>query len=31
MINFYDQKIKHDKQIIIHYEKNIKLRKYLIV
>ena len=31
MIICYEQKIKHDKQIIIYYEQNIKNHEYLIV
>ena len=31
MIIFYEQKIKHDEQIIMFSEQNIKRREYLIV
>ena len=31
MIIFYEQKIKHDEQIIMFSEQNIKHREYLIV
>ena len=31
MIIFYEQKIKHDEQIIIYYEQNIKHHEHLIV
>jgi len=29
--SFYEQKVKHDEQIIMYYEQNIKHREYLIV
>ena len=31
MIIFYEQKVKHDEQIIMYCEQNIKHQEYLIV
>ena len=31
MIIFYEQKIKHDEQIVMYYEQSIKHHEHLIV